>query len=56
MVLAFDMWDGVCDGVCDGVGDGDRDGVLTLPNFVLALMLGYLEGSFLCCPCAGRFQ
>jgi hypothetical protein len=56
MVLAFEIWDGVCDGVCDGVGDGDRDGVLTLAALVLALMLGYLVGSFRLRPCAGRFQ
>ena len=46
MVLAFDMWDGVSDVVCDGVGDGDRDGVLALAALALALMRGYLVGSF----------
>jgi len=57
MVLAFDLWDGaLCNDVCDGVGDGDRDGVLTLAALVLALMLGYLVGSFRLRPCAGRFQ
>jgi hypothetical protein len=56
MVLAVDMRDGVWDSVCDGVGDGDRDGVLALAALVLALMLGYLVGSFRLRPCAGRFQ
>ena len=56
MVLAFDMWDGVSDVVCDGVGDGDRDGVLALAALALALMRGYLVGSFRFRPSAGRFQ
>ncbi len=62
--------DDTCDGDCDGVGDGDLDGRFILVSegdgdldldevafvLILDLMLVYLDGSFRCLDCVGRFQ